>query len=194
MARPVHWRFILGPIDVGPILVLVAVIALVVILSRLSIPIGGPQRVQPEEPVPSGDSVVRVYRGKQQADAVAAFREDAERLALRGYQPTSQSWAPGQWGAGAFLIAVLLMIVLIGFLIFLYLLIVKPEGTLTVTYARATTQAESQVPSGSEPAPEQPIGNAPLAARLAELNAARDAGHLTDEEYAAKRAEIIQRF
>jgi hypothetical protein len=78
-------------------------------------------------------TVVRAYGGKQQADAIAAFKQEATILAERGYTPTSQSWAPGQWGCGAFLIALILAIVLIGILIFLYLLIVKPEGTLTVT-------------------------------------------------------------
>ncbi len=79
-------------------------------------------------------TVVRIYRGRQQADAITAFQADAAELAKRGYAPTTQSWAQGQWGCGAFLVALLLFIVLIGLLVFIYMLLVKPEGTLTVTY------------------------------------------------------------
>ena len=55
-------------------------------------------------------------------------------MAAFGYFPTSQSWAPGQWGAGAFIVALLLCFIFIGFLVFVYMLIVRPDGTLTVTY------------------------------------------------------------
>lgn len=81
-----------------------------------------------------GPIVVRTYRAKSQAKAAQLFQADAAQMAAAGYFPVSQSWAQGQWGCGAFLISILLWIVLIGFVIFLYLLVVKPEGTLTVTY------------------------------------------------------------
>jgi hypothetical protein len=77
--------------------------------------------------------IVRSYRGNQ-SDSDAAFQEDAVAMAARNYFPTSQSWAPGQWEAGAFVIAFLLCFILIGFVVFVYMLIVKPDGTLTVTY------------------------------------------------------------
>ena len=79
-------------------------------------------------------TIVRVYRGMQQADAITSFQADATELAKHGYTPTTQSWAQGQWGCGAFLVALLLCIILIGLLVFIYMLVVKPEGTLTVTY------------------------------------------------------------
>jgi len=68
-------------------------------------------------------TLVRVYRGAQQDDAMAAFQRDREVLARQGYDPVSQSWAQGRWDSGARLIALLLM------------LIVHPVGTITVTYA-----------------------------------------------------------
>jgi hypothetical protein len=77
--------------------------------------------------------IVRTYHGTQ-GSATAAFRRDAEKLAQQGYVPMSQVWAPGSWGCGAFAIALLLCLLLIGFLIFIYMLIVKPGGVLTVTY------------------------------------------------------------
>jgi hypothetical protein len=77
--------------------------------------------------------VIKTYRGKQAA-AAAAFRADAERMAAEGYSPVSQTWAQGSYGCGAFLLALLLCIIVIGILIFVYMLIVKPPGVLTVTY------------------------------------------------------------
>lgn len=126
----------------------------------------------------SPPTVVRVYRGNQQADAARAFQAEAVVLAKLGYTPTSQSWAQGQWGCGAFLLALILFVVLIGILIFLYLLIVKPEGTLTVTYELQSEGAAKPPRAASE--------------RLQQLDELRAAGSITDGEYAAKRAKIIE--
>lgn len=84
--------------------------------------------------IPEGQAiVVREYQGKL-LEATRLFQRDAERMAARGYYPTSQVYQPGSWGAGAFLVALVLFVVLIGILVFLYMLIVKPPGTLVVTY------------------------------------------------------------
>jgi hypothetical protein len=77
---------------------------------------------------------IKVYRGSQSC-ASNAFKRDAAIMATRGLFPTSQSWAAGSYGLGSFLFALLLCFVLVGFLVFFYMLIVKPAGTLTVTYA-----------------------------------------------------------
>jgi hypothetical protein len=77
--------------------------------------------------------IVRNYWGNQ-VRATEAFRRDAATLATYGYVPVSQSWAPGSYGCGAFIGALLLCLILVGILIFIYMLIVKPSGTLTVTY------------------------------------------------------------
>lgn len=84
--------------------------------------------------------VVRTYKAKDQAAAARAFQADATRLAHAGYHPVSQTWAQGSYGCGAFLGALLLAIVLIGILIFIYMLLVKPNGTLTVTYELKATE------------------------------------------------------
>ena len=78
-------------------------------------------------------TIVRTYRGRQSV-AMADYQADAARLASQGYFPVSQSWAPGSYGCGAFLFALLLCVILIGILVFVYMLIVKPDGTLSVTY------------------------------------------------------------
>ena len=80
-------------------------------------------------------TIVRAYRGKQQADANKDFANDAARLSMESYFPTTQSWAQGQWGCGAWLIAAAFILLFgFGLLIIAYMIIVKPSGTLTVTY------------------------------------------------------------
>jgi len=84
--------------------------------------------------VSSRDKVlVMTYTGSQER-ATAAFQRESSELAAKGYYPTSQVWAPGAYGCAAFILALLLCFVLIGFLVFIYMLIVKPDGRLTVTY------------------------------------------------------------
>ena len=92
----------------------------------------------------SGDKqkvIIKTYRGSQE-EATTRFRADSEKMAAKGYFPTSQTWAPGSYGCGAFLVALLLCIIIIGILVFVYMLIVKPDGTLSVTY-----ELRSAVPS-----------------------------------------------
>lgn len=140
-------------------------------------------------PEPSGlepSTIIRSYTGKTQADAVAEFEEDAAQLARAGYFPTGQSWAQGQWGCGAFLIALLLCVLLIGILIFIYMLVVKPTGTLTVTYVRRERESAAL--------PKEQINAQPGSGldRLRNLEQAKAAGLITNEEYAAKRAQVIE--
>jgi hypothetical protein len=77
--------------------------------------------------------VVRTYKGSQNA-ANRAYKRDSMRMAAKGYFPVAQSWAQGTYGFFSFLVALLLCLIAIGALVFIYMLIVKPEGTLTVTY------------------------------------------------------------
>jgi len=87
--------------------------------------------------------LVKTYKGNQQ-QATEAFQADAAKMAAQGYFPTAQTWAPGAYGCGSFLLALLLCFVLIGILIFVYMLIVKPAGTLSVTYELRAVQAQPQ--------------------------------------------------
>ncbi len=80
--------------------------------------------------------LTRTYHGKQ-AEAASLYAQDSTLLAAHGYAPTQQFYAPGEWGCGAFLLAALAILLFgFGLLILLYLVIVKPAGTLTVTYQR----------------------------------------------------------
>jgi len=77
--------------------------------------------------------IVRSYKGSPAASR-HLFLSDSKRLAVEGYVPVSESWQPGSYGCVAFLVALVLVVLLIGILLFLYMIIVKPSGILTVTY------------------------------------------------------------
>ncbi|HEY3637174.1 MAG TPA: zinc ribbon domain-containing protein [Rhizomicrobium sp.] len=114
--------------------------------------------------------IVRRYKGHQ-SNATEAFQKEAQTLSAQGYYPAGQSWAPGTWGCGLFLIGILLCFIGIGVLILIYMLLVKPDGTLTVTY-------EYRAPSAA-PEPEK------LCPRCAEhvkaaANVCRFCGHEFD--------------
>ena len=107
-----------------------------------------PHQFQPPDSV-TATLMIKTYRGTQ-AQATAAFLADAQRMAAQGFVPTSQSWAEGSYGCGSFLIALVLCLLLIGILIFVYMLIVKPAGTLTVTYELRSSAAAQAGPSRGE--------------------------------------------
>jgi hypothetical protein len=130
------------------------------------------RRVEFERPM----TLVRSYTGHQPEDAEAPFEADAGLLAPIGYVPVSQSWSQGRWGRGAYVIAVLLFLLIVGFFLFVYLLLVSPDETLTVTYQHRSMPA---------PAPT-------LAARLTEPDRARWAGLISDAEYHVKREELLR--
>jgi len=87
--------------------------------------------------------LVKTYKGSQEK-ATELFRIDAAKMSTQGYFPTSQSWAPGTYGCGSFLMALLLCFLIVGILIFIYMLLVKPEGTLSVTYELRVDATESK--------------------------------------------------
>jgi hypothetical protein len=87
--------------------------------------------------------IIRTYTGSQ-VETMGLFQADSIGMAAEGYFPTSQSWAPGQWGSRAFVVAFLLCFLFVGFVALIYMLIVKPDGTLTVTYERRTASFEEK--------------------------------------------------
>jgi hypothetical protein len=87
--------------------------------------------------------IIRHCKGNE-TKANARYQADAVKMAERGLFPTSQSWAPGHWSAGQFIVALLLCLIIIGILVFIYMLVVKPEGTLTVTYERRAALAQEK--------------------------------------------------
>ena len=96
--------------------------------------------------------MVKTYTGRQE-EAARRFRIDAAKMAVRGYYPVSQSYQAGEWGCGAFVIALLLCIVIVGLFIFIYMLIVKPPGTLSVVYEYRNRETDAQDVSESKVCP-----------------------------------------
>ncbi len=109
--------------------------------------------------------VVYSYPGRTQADAAGLFAKHANNLAARGYHSTGQSWAEGRPGVGR--------VIALG----LFANSIRPKGYLTVTYQRI--------------APAPTASALDLLARLGEL---RDAGVLTEDEFQAKKAELLLRL
>ena len=79
--------------------------------------------------------LVRTYKGKQ-SEAIIAFQNDAAVLEHEGFEPSHQMWEDGKYGCAPFLLALFLSLLIIGIPLLFYLIIVKPAGTLTVTYKR----------------------------------------------------------
>jgi hypothetical protein len=129
---------IFGTLDkYAPYSFLISAISVFVIYYFLLRPIAfRVEAIKPEEFNMSEEIIVKSYKGTQEK-AMAAFRSDATKMASSGYSPTSQVWAPGAYGCGSFVLALILCFVIIGLIIFVYMLIVKPAGTLTVTYSRS---------------------------------------------------------
>lgn len=113
---------------------LVVVIAVLLVI-RGSRSAGGENQAAPPSGAPP-PTLVRVYRGREQADVTGIYQADAAALAPLGYTPVSQSWGQGQWSEGAVLLAVILTIFAVGLLILAYLFVAHPDGSLTVTYVR----------------------------------------------------------
>jgi hypothetical protein len=130
-------------------------------------------------------TIVRSYKAKRQSDAVLLFMKDASKLDDRGYTPSSQSWAPGQYSGRDFLFALLLCFLLVGVFVFVYMLLVKPEGSLTVTFV---------LRSAAPVTPTETPSSIDMANRIGALAALRDRGIVTDAEFETKKAELLGRI
>lgn len=88
--------------------------------------------------------IAKTYAGSRKA-AMKRFQADAIEMAAQGYFPTAQSWAAGQWSGGAFAVAILLIFSFgLGIFILAYMLIIKPDGALTVTYEQRAASVEGK--------------------------------------------------
>jgi hypothetical protein len=86
------------------------------------------------EPSKLGEQiVVKTYTGRE-AEATMNFQADAALMAAQGYSPVFQSWAPGQWQSRSFVTVLLLCFLIVGIPALVYMLIVTPDGALSVTY------------------------------------------------------------
>lgn len=102
------------------------------------------------ESVQKQQTLTKTYKGTQQT-AYKLFETDALEMQKQGYKPVSENWVRGSHGCGAFLVALLLCVVLIGIIAFIYLLIVPPsDGTLTVKYEYQPVEDTKDCPKCAE--------------------------------------------
>ena len=94
---------------------------------------------------------VKTYTGKE-AEATMNFQADAAVMAAQGYSPVFQSWAPGQWQSRSFIIVLLLCLLIVGIPALVYMLVVTPDGALTVTYVGSRGDPAPEAASRPQPA------------------------------------------
>lgn len=116
---------------------------------------------------PTEPIIVWSYPGRTQADAAEVYGRHATKLAAVGYEPISQSWSEGRPGAGRILALGLLANS------------IRPNGYLTVTYRR---NSASERPDGDD------------LDKIRRLGDLRDAGLVTEDEFLAKKAELLARL
>ena len=87
-------------------------------------------------PLTPAPIIVRTYRARTPEQAGALYEADAVGAAAMGYYPVSQSWASGSWSPLSVAVGIVLSIFVIGLFVLAYMLLVPPDGALTVTYAR----------------------------------------------------------
>jgi hypothetical protein len=106
-----------------------------------------------------GTAEVRTYRARVQSDAEALLADDLASMGQRGLAPSNQVWsAPRSWRA----VVTPIVLLVVGFVLLgligaaggaligiAYMLVVRPKGTLTVTFSpsRVSTPAWT-VPAG----------------------------------------------
>jgi hypothetical protein len=116
--------------------------------------------IKPAEWADTSHSIlVKTYTGKQ-GEATALFQADCIEMSTQAYFPKWQCWTPGEWAREPYIFAVLLIPLFgIGILRLAYLLIVKPDGTLTVTYelARRRSDRMRAATSANGPLPSPPL-------------------------------------
>jgi uncharacterized membrane protein len=121
--------------------------------------------------------VIKTYRGTE-SEAIGKFKKDAILMSSMGYTPTNQVWVAGRYSGMSFFMALILCLVLVGFLVFIYMLIVKPDGSLTVTYQRQVKTKSKET-------------NSSLADEIKKLSELHQAGILTLEEFQAQKQKLL---
>lgn len=124
------------------------------------------------------DTIVRSYTGTEQSTN-NLFKKESITLANKGYQIVSQNYTPGNWSGIQFLIALLLCFILVGIIIFIYMIIVKPQGTLTVTY-KLTDSGRVATKNDTSKADE-----------LMKLVKLRDDNILTEREFQDQKEKLL---
>jgi hypothetical protein len=87
----------------------------------------------------------RTFTDRHQAGAL--FKAQRYLNDYPDYEIDSIQWSPGSWGPGAFIMALLLCWFVVGVFVLIYMVLVKPPGTLTVSYVRSEPMLAAPVPA-----------------------------------------------
>lgn len=159
------------------------------------------------EPDPTGPVHAKAYRVDRPEAAAAALAADAERYGALGYALVSQTWAEPDRSPQTALAVGSMLVFLFGLLflgapfIALFIWVValllfamsnaaRQDGSLLATFERkdgATGRPAAGEPAGGETM----VAAVSVRDRLLELTRLRDEGLVTEEEWTAKRAELI---
>jgi len=140
-------------------------------------------------PSPPGATITRRYKGKYGA-ASAAFQRDSARLSAQHWFVVSQGYVPGQWSRGDWITAVALAFLLIGFVVFVYMIAAKPAGEIVAIY-----EYRPPIPaSGVAPPAASPVASVAAVERLAALTEMRDRNLISIEEFEAKKSSLLDQI
>ena len=94
-------------------------------------------------------TVIKEFKGSE-AGARKQMDSFSRKMKKKNYHYVSDNYTEGKYGLLAFLFALLLCVVLIGIIILISMLIIKPAGTLTVTYEYQDPSEFKECPSCAE--------------------------------------------
>jgi uncharacterized membrane protein len=161
------------------------------------------QKLDNNESIENKNIIIKSYRGNYN-EPLEAFQKDAGEMEKLNYVPVSQKWAEGSYGCGAFLISVLSTIIIIGLIVFIYILIVKPAGILTVTYelrsgsdqlySEDSSQANVLAKSNNISARAVKTESNSTFDKMMELKEMFDAGSITEKEFNEKKSKILDQL
>ncbi len=131
--------------------------------------------LRPDAAVSSPRGATRTVRYAGKFDeAIAAFQADAHKLAKSHWYPTSQTYVPGMWDRRAWVAAFLATVILVGLFVLVYMMVVRPAGDLVVTYEH-----------------RPPATMVDPADQIRKLAALRDEGIIAEDEFAAKKRQLL---
>ena len=93
-------------------------------------------------------------RAHSEGEARMLASDDLGRAAAAGYRQEGELWIPGRWSAGDFLLAALAALIVVGILVILAMLMIKPKGALLLTLRPGSAPIDL-VRGGAQAAPSE---------------------------------------
>ena len=115
------------------------------------------------------DKIELHVRAHSEGEAQMLVATDIRGAADRGYYSDNEVWIPGRWSVGDFLIAAIACLVVVGILVLLAMLMIKPKGTLRITLRRGVTPVGVMSKTEKVPVVPPPAAAASVNAALVEM-------------------------